>query len=567
MKSKIKTLTICVCAFFTLNSNAQKWTRTLTTSNPENEVGILKTNDGSGSLINVCNVTVNGQSDFVISKLNSDGTINWSYTYTMSNASEVINSFILDRNNDIVLVGSTNSSGVQKGLVLKVDHTNGNILFSYRTQSSGNSAYIRKVIQMNSGYSDDYVILGTVNYPVTNLVARIDGNNGATIWAHNHNVVLGNTDLWYTLNQVNNNDIVIGGGLYNGSNNDHAVIHLNPSNGGRIIIKRWNITNGTAANGGFDDAVVIPGTDTLVLAFVQNGGGAATKHGFAIYDAGAKNLVSANINYLGSTNTRALRIDFNSDKRELMIGGVSGATYNDHFIQLVDIDSKLIKSSGKFDGTINRSAFKLANTWVSYISTNQFVLGNTVIPLGTYPNGNEVVISMVGGPFVSCYDSIDISNDTLVIPNSFTTTMDSTNQTIDSVSFSRDTFQFNDTLRCYSDQDLIRRARSNQYLSGEYENTVFPFPLTGLLKEEMLTFEVYPNPSNGAQSLILDINNLLNLETIVTIYDAQGNMVYTSTIPGDSLNVDVDVSILEKGLYIIKLSNSQNSSYSKIQIN
>jgi hypothetical protein len=565
MKFKFKCLVICV--LFNLNLNAQKWTRTLTTTNSENEVGILKSSDGSGALINVNNVTISGQSDFVISKLNSDGTVNWSYTYSMNSSSEIINSFILDRDNNIVLVGSTNSSGVQKGLMLKVDYSNGNILFSLRTQASGNSAYIRKVIQLNSGYSDDYVILGTVNYPVTNFVARLDENNGSTIWAHNHNVVLGNTDLWYTLNQVNNNDIVIGGGLYNGSNNDHTVIHLNPLNGARKLIKRWNIANGTAANGGFDDAVVIPGTDTMVFAFVQNGGGAATKHGFAIYDAGAKNLVSANINYLGSTNTRALRIDYNPNKREVIIGGVSGSSYEDHFIQLVDIDNKLIKSSGKLDWTINRSAFKLANTWVSYISTNQFVVGNTIIPLGTYPNGNEVVISLVSGPFVSCYDSIDISNDTLVIPGSLSTTMDSTNLTIDSVEFERDSFQFNDTLRCYSDQDLIRKINSSEYMSGVYENLVFPFPLTGVLKEDLLSFDVYPNPSNGNQFLNLDIYNLLSLETSVTIYDSQGNMVYWGTISGDSTTFDIDISGLEKGLYIIKLVNSQNSSYSKIQIN
>lgn len=564
MKLKFNTLILCI--LFGMNLNAQTWTRTLTTSNTENEVGLKKANDGS--IINVNNVTISGQNDIVVTKLNSDGTVNWSKKYTMNNSSETITSFILDRNNDIVLVGSTVTSGVQKGLVMKIDYSSGNILFSLRTQSSGNAAYFRRVIQLNSGYSDDYVLLGTVNYPVTNIVARIDGNSGLTVWSHNHNVALGNTDLWYTLSQINNNDIVIGGGQYNGSNNDHCAIHLNPSNGARKTIKIWNVTNGTAANGGFDDAVVIPGTDTIIFAMVQNGGGAATKHGYAIYDAGAKNLVSVTLNNLSTTNTRALKIDFNSSSREIMMGGLSGATYDNNFVQVVDIDNNQTEYSIKYDGTINRGAFKLNSTWINYISADEFLVGNTVIPLGSYPDGNEIVISLLDkGSISGCFDSIDIDDLALNIPNPFSSTMDSTNQIIDSVSFTVDSFQFNDTLRCYSEEELKRLNNNSNSNYAYNENTVFPLPHTGVSKEDFLTFNLFPNPSNGNNTLSVDVNNLLGIETTVSIYDSNGNLITTKIITGNITNLELDVSQFETGLYLIKLSNAHNSSFSKFQIN
>lgn len=564
MKPKFKTLLICI--LFNLNLNAQTWTRSLTTSNSEGEIGIIKSNDGSGALVNVNNVTIGGQNEIVISKLNSDGTLNWSKVYSLVNSNVSATSFIQDRNGDIVIVGSTVSSSVQKGLVLKVNYSTGNIAFVLRTQSGGNGAYFRKVIQLNSGYSDDYVILGTTNYPVTNLVARINSSNGSIIWAHDHNVVLGNTDLWYTLSQINNNEIVIGGGLYNGSNNDHAVIHLNPNTGARSGIKVWNIINGTAANGGFDDAVVIPGTDTIIFVSVQNGGGSVTKHGFAYYDGGSRVLYRAQINSIGTSNSRAQKVDYNPNRREFIIGGVSGASYNDNFVEIVNFDTRNIAASGKTDATINRATFNLGATWVSYSGANEFLVGNTVIPIGSYINGNDVIVSKLTGYFNGCYDSIEINNDTLIIPNYNISTMDSINVEIDSINIELDSFLVYDTLRCESSGHFVKMNQKLEY-KGTYENNVFPFPYEGLQKEDLLTLMLYPNPSNGETSLNLSLINVLELETTLEIFDSRGNLVYSQKMDGDSSSIVIDVSQLEKGLYLMKLSSSQNSTFSKFQVN
>src|SRR5690606_37569037 len=156
---------------------------------------------------------------------------------------------------------------LSKCFFMKVDYSTGAIVFAYETPNLGSSALYRKVIQMNAGYSDDYLVLGVLNYPSTNIISRISNNGSTVLWSKQLNISGTSSELLYTLTQIDNDDIIVGGGIYNGSNYDHTAIKLDPASGAGLGGQTWNLANGAANNGGFDNAVVIPGTDTVIFTF------------------------------------------------------------------------------------------------------------------------------------------------------------------------------------------------------------------------------------------------------------------------------------------------------------
>jgi hypothetical protein len=557
-----QTTFILMCFLAGITLNAQTWTRTLSTSRPDNELGIVEVGDPAGSLINVSNVTVNGQSDVVVTRLFANGTINWTKKYSMTGGSEIANHFIVDRDSSIVVVGSVLQSGLQRGFVLKVGFT-GSIIFASVTNSTNSNATLRKIIQMNSGYSNDYVVVGTVNYPNSNILARVNNSTGAAVWAHNHNVALGNTDLMYTLCQTNNNKIIVGGHFYNGTQNDHGVIQFNPANGARLRIQTYNIVNGTANNGGFDDATVIPGTDTVLFSMVLNGGGAASKHGLAVYNSGTNTMSAIRLNTIGTTNARATKIAFSPVSRHILMGGVSGVPLNNNFIHFVNGNTYATQWSSTFNSGFNRAAFGFNASWVSFTAANDVLVGNTLIPTGSFPTGNDLVIAKYElGTYNECFDSVRITDMTLNIPNPASPAIDSTNETIKSATFNGVDTAFNDTLRCHSSELLQSGSRS--LLS---QGTVFPLPFTDLSTSQMLSMTTYPNPASDVSSLELDIVNLLALHTTITVFDAQGRIVRSFMSDQQYIHIDMDLSSLADGIYVIRAGNKELTQIQKLIIN
>ena len=568
---KPKLLLACFCLFFGVSLKAQTWTRTLSSTNPENEVGILEASDASGSLINVSNIIRNGQSDIMVTRLTSAGVITWTRTYSINNGSETAQHFILDRDNNVVIVGSVVLSGTQKGFVLKVGFTSGSILFGRVSRSTHASAMFRKVIQMNSGYSNDYVVLGTVNYPNTNIVARIGNSTGATVWSHNHNVSLGNTDLMYTLSQINSNRIIIGGHFYTGSHNDHGVIQLDPGTGARIRQQTYNIANGTANNGGFDDAVVIPGTDSVIFSMVVNGGGATSRHGFAVYNGATNTLSLARLSRLGASPTRAPRITFNTSSRLILMAGLSGASLNNNFLHCINANTFNTKWSSTYGSGVNRSLFNLNAFWVSVISTSELALGNTLDPISS--TDNDILIAKYGitDPY-DCFDSILITDTTLTVPSPATPTIDSTNEIIDTASFILDSLVLNDTLRCESSQEFVMQKLKPYFISNPEEGngsgfTVYPYPYEYIQRKDILRLNVYPNPLNGNTHAEVDITNISGLPTTISVYDINGRLISSSKFTDRQIHWNLDAAELSHGIYIIKAENQHFSDQKKLVVN
>lgn len=64
-------------------------------------------------------------------------------------------------------------------------------------------------------------------------------------------------------------------------------------------------------------------------------------------------------------------------------------------------------------------------------------------------------------------------------------------------------------------------------------------------------FEIYPNPTSNGEFRIENLE--LRIENVLTIYNAQGSVVYTQQIVSESTQVNAN---LTKGIYLVKVGNS-----------
>lgn len=76
--------------------------------------------------------------------------------------------------------------------------------------------------------------------------------------------------------------------------------------------------------------------------------------------------------------------------------------------------------------------------------------------------------------------------------------------------------------------------------------------------EHIINHTVFPNPNNGIFQILLNTN----LQLTISIYDYIGNIVYNNTYNTSTSNIEIDLSIYPKGLYIVY---GQSNSYSFIE--
>jgi hypothetical protein len=82
---------------------------------------------------------------------------------------------------------------------------------------------------------------------------------------------------------------------------------------------------------------------------------------------------------------------------------------------------------------------------------------------------------------------------------------------------------------------------------------------TGIAKLEKLNAKVFPNPSK--HQLNIEIDN--QLTTTIRIYNITGAEVFTTLMNGSSI---LDVSELPRGLYMVKMTNTEGNALVKITI-
>jgi len=95
---------------------------------------------------------------------------------------------------------------------------------------------------------------------------------------------------------------------------------------------------------------------------------------------------------------------------------------------------------------------------------------------------------------------------------------------------------------------------------GEVEDYTIAFPPTGINTLSDNVFAIYPNPSNGVFNIITTSNS--NSEIIIS--DVSGKVVYNNNT--NLNNVSVDLSEVNKGIYIVKVTNETGVKVERIII-
>ena len=328
--------------------------------------------DIENNFVSVSNANIGSKSILVLTKSDSTHNKIWSKTYsTFDNSSVMSHQFLIDRDGNIVVVGSIEG---KSSFVAKFNINSGAMVFAkcLLFQSSGLNGRYYRIIQLNKGYSDDYVLLGSVNSPHTHTVTRVN-KEGDFIWSKEYDVSGGN-ELAYSVSQAKNNDIIVGCNMSNGSHFDQGIIRLNPSNGDIIKIQMFNLNNNGAMNGGFDGAIVIKNTKYICFVLHINGNGNTSRHGLALYNTETDNLEMVKLYNIGS-DTRSFSLTQDTINNTIVIGGIYLAN-NSHFYQVVSINNFSVtkvfklKNLNSLTGNAYLSMASRGNVLISVFKTN-----------------------------------------------------------------------------------------------------------------------------------------------------------------------------------------------------
>ncbi|MDP2175330.1 MAG: gliding motility-associated C-terminal domain-containing protein [Bacteroidota bacterium] len=363
--------------------------------------------------ISVINEISNNKGNIVVNKLDNNLQLQWSKNYDLGNQTDdKAYDFIVDRDGNIVIVGAIIPTHT---FVLKINSNNGTVIFAKIINNINNSASNRlnKIYQMSSNFSDDYIIMGLIDYPFTHYLGRID-KSGNTIWSKQYDCNNGN-ELPYSLAEASTGEIIIAGHYHNGSNFDHTVIKFNQNNGNMIKLQTFDLSIGSSFNGGFDDAVSIPGTNLVAFATVINNPGAPTRHGVTIYNTSTDIIQSVTFYNYGN-NTRGLSIKYSPTLNKIVVGCFYQTNNDINLIfQIIDYnDLKNIKTYKPKNITFNNETSGYAYMDIDNegnIIVSGFISKISNKSIGVALIGKSKIIDLT-----KCYDLLTNTFDNVNIP-------------------------------------------------------------------------------------------------------------------------------------------------------
>lgn len=104
----------------------------------------------------------------------------------------------------------------------------------------------------------------------------------------------------------------------------------------------------------------------------------------------------------------------------------------------------------------------------------------------------------------------------------------------------------------------------NQIFTVDNDSTIdiiLSVGIESINKTELV--KIYPNPNKGRFNVVL---NASFQNTIISVYDAKGQSVYSEVVTNVSNEKSIDLSNLDKGVYIIRVVNNNKATYNKLII-
>jgi hypothetical protein len=84
------------------------------------------------------------------------------------------------------------------------------------------------------------------------------------------------------------------------------------------------------------------------------------------------------------------------------------------------------------------------------------------------------------------------------------------------------------------------------------ELATYAVDFTSLTQNNIAQFSVYPNPANDKITVVIDEAS----ESVVTIRDTKGSVVYEAALFNDNSVYEINVSDLQNGMYFISITTT-----------
>jgi hypothetical protein len=98
-----------------------------------------------------------------------------------------------------------------------------------------------------------------------------------------------------------------------------------------------------------------------------------------------------------------------------------------------------------------------------------------------------------------------------------------------------------------------------------YESCDVCATTSGLNKVNIASMNLYPNPTQGLINLNM---GLTQKETVsVSVYDVQGNKLYSKTLTGAAVNETIDMTAHSAGVYMVSVTTSKGTIRKEFVLN
>jgi hypothetical protein len=198
--------------------------------------------------------------DCYLVKLNASKQIVWQKTI-INAGDDYFDKVQICANGEYIIAGKRTISGVGRGLICRVNSTNGNIIWSTTSAATGspNGEAFWDIKETASG---NFAVVGPTNYTpgsVNGIVVLVN-STGAQVWSRIYNYT-SQSDIFTCVNQLPNGNIILGGFYFSGGGNDKGIIiELNETNAAVISQNEYSIavSNPNLLAGNFLDGMNYP---------------------------------------------------------------------------------------------------------------------------------------------------------------------------------------------------------------------------------------------------------------------------------------------------------------------
>ena len=318
--------------------------------------------------------TTTGNDCFIV-KFNSFHQIVWQ-KYLSNPGDDYFNQVIIAANGDYILSGVYIQGGLMRGIVCRLTNSNGNIVWSITSAATG-SPNGDRFYDVCETAANNIAVAGVTNFASgqTNSLVVLLSASGNQLWSRVSD--FGFADEFYTVNQLTNGNLILGGFYNVGGNYFPVVLELNETTAAVISQNYYPISISvpgfpSTQNSLWFNKCIIKNNTVFFSAYLFRGFGSALSHCAYSYDQTTKNL-SGNLFYHTGVSNATAFVFYPLTNNDLLIAQTFSTPTSNALL------SRVTNSSIVYDRKINGNPASLFGIDVS----------NTNVALtGTINNGN-----------------------------------------------------------------------------------------------------------------------------------------------------------------------------------